>query len=312
MKKNVLVLGGTGFIGRNVVDNLYDNNYNIVLLARDAKKISNQYKTCDRISIVEGDILQFKLIESVILEHKIELVIHLVSNLIPSSSLEDFKVELSEVVLPSFKLLELLSELNIQVVYFSSGGTIYGNANDFIDENQKLNPINYYGYSKLMIENHIRFLNTTQKLTYLILRPSNVYGKYQKIEAQQGFIAVALGKFISNSTIEIWGNGEVVRDFVDVQDVSEGLRKLIETNIVNTALNMGSGEGKSLNEVLSIIKTILQRSVEVIYKDKREVDVDRMVLDINKLKNFIDFNPKSLKKGINEFVQLIGVDVNEK
>ncbi len=312
MKKNVLVLGGTGFIGRNVVDNLYDNNYNIVLLARDAKKISNQYKTCDRISIVEGDILQFKLIESVILEHKIELVIHLVSNLIPSSSLEDFKVELSEVVLPSFKLLELLSELNIQVVYFSSGGTIYGNANDFIDENQKLNPINYYGYSKLMIENHIRFLNTTQKLTYLILRPSNVYGKYQKIEAQQGFIAVALGKFISNSTIEIWGNGEVVRDFVDVQDVSEGLRKLIETNIVNTALNMGSGEGKSLNEVLSIIKTILQRSVEVIYKDKREVDVDRMVLDINKLKNFIDFNPKSLKKGINEFVELIGVDVNEK
>lgn len=312
MKKNVLVLGGTGFIGRNIVENLSGNDYNIVLLVRDSKKISNQYKTCDRISIVEGDIIQSELIESVILEYKIELVIHLVSNLIPSSSLEDFNIELSEVVFPTFKLLELLSKFNIQVVYFSSGGTIYGNVNDFIDENKSLNPINYYGYSKLMIENHIRFLNTTQKLSYLILRPSNVYGKYQRIEAQQGFIAVALGKFISNSSMEIWGNGEVIRDFVDVQDVSGALRKLIENNIMDRTLNVGSGEGNSLNEVLSIIENILERNIEVIYKDKRAVDLDRMILNIDKIKNCIDFNPKSLKKGINDFVEYIGEEVNGK
>ena len=164
----------------------------------------------------------------------------------------------------------------------------------------------------MIIENHIRFLHTTQKLSYLILRPSNVYGKYQKIEAQQGFIAVALGKFVSNSSLEIWGNGEVVRDFIDVQDVTDGLRKLIESNVTNTALNMGSGEGKSLNEVLFIIENILQRSITVIYKDKREIDLDRMILNLNKIKNYIDFNPKSLKNGITDFVEFIGIDLNEK
>lgn len=312
MKKNILILGGTGFIGRNIVEDLLHNNYTIVLLVRNIKNNSNQYNSANGITLLEGDIQQYELIESILLEHKIDLVIHLVSNLIPSSSLADFNIELSEVVFPTFRLLELLSKLKVGIVYFSSGGTIYGKANDLIDEHKQLNPINYYGYSKLMIENHIRFLNTTQKLSYLILRPSNVYGKYQKIEAQQGFIAVALGKFISNSSIEIWGNGEVVRDFIDVQDVSEGLRKLIEANIANTTLNMGSGEGKSLNEVLSILENILERSIAIIYKDKREVDLDRMVLNINKIKNYIDFNPKSLKSGINNFVEFIGVDANEK
>jgi UDP-glucose 4-epimerase len=312
MKKNILILGGTGFIGRNIVEDLLHNNYTIVVLVRNIKNNSNQYNSADGITLVEGDIQQYELIESILLEHKIDLVIHLVSNLIPSSSLADFNVELSEVVFPTFGLLELFSKLNVGIVYFSSGGTIYGKANDLIDEHKQLNPINYYGYSKLMIENHIRFLNTTQKLSYLILRPSNVYGKYQKIEAQQGFIAVALGKFISNSSIEIWGNGEVVRDFIDVQDVSEGLRKLIEANIANTTLNMGSGEGKSLNQVVSILENILERSIAIIYKDKREVDLDRMVLNINKIKNYIDFNPKSLKSGINNFVEFIGVDANEK
>lgn len=312
MKKNILILGGTGFIGRNIVEDLLHNNYTIVVLVRNIKKNSNQYNSADGITLLEGDIRQYELIESILVEHKIDLVIHLVSNLIPSSSLADFNVELSEVVFPTFGLLELLSKLNVGIVYFSSGGTVYGKANDLIDEHKQLNPINYYGYSKLMIENHIRFLNTTQKLSYLILRPSNVYGKYQKIEAQQGFIAVSLGKFLSNSSIEIWGNGEVVRDFIDVQDVSEGLRKLIEANIANTTLNMGSGEGKSLNEVLSILENILERSIAIIYKDKREVDLDRMVLNINKIKNYIDFNPKSLKSGINNFVEFTGIDANEK
>ncbi len=292
------------------MEDLLADNYNIVVLVR---KIENSsFVNSTNITLIKGDIGQCQLIENVLLEYKIDLVIHLVSNLIPSSSLADFTVELTQVVYPTFDLLELLSKHEVMIVFFSSGGTIYGNVNDCIAENRPLDPINYYGYSKLMIENHIRFLNTTRDLSYLVLRPSNVYGKYQKIEAQQGFIAVALGKFISNSSIEIWGNGEVIRDFIDVRDVSDGLRKLLETDVANVALNMGSGEGKSLNEVLAILENILQRRIAVIYKDKREVDVSRMVLDIHKIKNYIDFNPKSLDTGINEFVALIGVDVNEK
>lgn len=310
MKRNILVLGSTGFIGRNIVKELLDNNYKLVVLVRDRKKSANIFYDFHNITYIEGDLKQSPLIERVLSEYKIDLVIHLVSNLIPSSSIADFNSEMREIVFPTFDLLELLSKLKIIIVYFSSGGTIYGNVNDLIDESQRLNPINYYGYTKLIIENHIRFLNRTQNLSYLILRPSNVYGRYQKIEAKQGFIAVALGKFISNHSLDIWGNGEIVRDFIDVQDVAEGLRKIIEADVINMAFNIGSGEGKSLNEVLSIISNSLQRTIKVTFKAKREVDLDRMILNVNKIKNYIDFNPKSLKTGINEFIKSIGL--NEK
>lgn len=305
MKKNVLVLGGTGFIGRNVIQELLENDYKIVVLVRNIQKSTANFSPSESIIFIEGELRQSQLVESILIEHKIDLVIHLVSNLIPSSPLTDFNVELNEVVFPTFNLLELLSKYFIKIVYFSSGGTIYGKVNDLIDEDKRLNPINYYGYSKLIIENHIRFLNETQNLNYLILRPSNVYGRHQKIEAEQGFIAVALGKFLTNSPIVIWGDGEVIRDFIDVQDISKGLRKLIEANVSNRALNMGSGHGKSLNEVLLLIETFLKTQCNVIYKGKREIDLDKMVLDIARIKGCIDFNPKSLNEGINDFIAIL-------
>ena len=313
MKKNVLIFGATGFIGRNIVEDLYESNtYNLVLLIRNVQKNSNNFKKFEGITVIEGEISNSELIEEILSKHKIDLVIHLVSNLIPSSSYDDFNIELEQVVFPTFILLELLIKHNVKFVFFSSGGTIYGNSTGNISEYNPLHPINYYGYSKLMIENHIQFLHTTKQLSYLILRPANVYGKYQKIEARQGFIAVALGKILSNSSIEIWGNGEVVRDFIDVQDVSGALKKLLENNVLDRTFNVGSGEGNSLNEVLSIIETILETRIAIQYKDKREIDLDRMVLDISELNKHIEFNPKSLKKGINDFVAYIGKGDNGK
>lgn len=313
MKKNVLLLGGSGFIGRNIVEELFTSTtYHLVLLVRNVQNSSSNFKNFEGITVIEGEISNCELIEEILKTYKIDVVIHLVSNLIPSSSYDDFTIELEKVVFPTFILLELFIKYNVRFVFFSSGGTIYGNSTGNISESNPLHPINYYGYSKLMIENHIQFLHTTKQLSYLILRPANVYGQYQKIEAQQGFIAVALGKFLSNSSLEIWGTGEVVRDFVDVQDVSRALKTLIESEVQDKTLNVGSGEGKSLNEVLTIIETIFETRIAIDYKDKREVDLDRMVLDISELKTHIEFNPKSLKKGINDFVAHIGKNNNGK
>jgi UDP-glucose 4-epimerase len=303
MKKNVLIIGATGFIGKNIVEDLLNEDYNLILLVRNIEKADAFFNSNLFVTILEGDLKDGGLLQKIVLENKIELVIHLASSLIPSSSTDDFNKELTDIVFPTFELLEFLSQNKIMIIYFSSGGTIYGKVNNKIIENNDLKPINYYGYSKMMIENHIRFLNRTKNLPYLILRPANVYGRYQRIEAKQGFIAVVLGKILSNSLVEIWGNGEVVRDYIDVQDVAEGVRKLMERNIVNKTFNLGSGKGKSLNEILFIIENTLQRKIEVSYKDKRTVDVDQIVLDVDYIKKFIDFRPKDVKTGVENFIK---------
>lgn len=308
MKKNILIIGSTGFIGKNIVEKLLDTECNIVLLVRDSSKIPEHFHNHESIIIMETDLKDITSVKKAIAHHGINIVIHLASSLIPSSNPEEFNKELNEIIMPTYALLEYLSEKSIKVIFFSSGGTIYGNIKEeCIKEDHALQPINYYGYGKLMIENHIQFLSRTKNLSFLILRPSNVYGKYQRLEAKQGFIAVAIGKALSDSPVEIWGDGETIRDYIDVEDLALLTNKTINSDINNKIINVGSGQGTSLNQIINYLETTVGKKIEVSYKNSRKVDVDRMVLDIQKLQSYFDYEPKNIQKGIEDFLTFLGV-----
>jgi len=284
-----------------------------VLLVRDSSKVPEHFYNHGSIIIIETDLKDITSVKNVIVDHGINIVIHLASSLIPSSNPEEFNKELNEIIMPTYTLLEYLSEKSIKIIFFSSGGTIYGNIKDeSIEEDHILQPINYYGYSKLMIENYIQFLSRTKNLSFLILRPSNVYGKYQRLEAKQGFIAVAIGKALSDSPVEIWGDGETIRDYMDVEDLALLINKTINSDINNKIINIGSGQSTSLNQIIKYLETTLGKKIEVRYKNSRKVDVDRMVLDIRKLKSYFDYEPKNIQKGIENFLTFLKVGHEKK
>ena len=298
--KSILIIGGSGFIGKNIVEALVGVECNIVLITRQLG--FDQFKKNSTIKVIKGNLNDTHLIKSIILDYGIEVILHLASNLIPSSVKSQFDEEMQDIVLPTFEILNYISDKNIKIIYFSSGGTIYGKVDGKVFEGSELEPINYYGYSKLIIENHIQLLSRIADLRYVILRPSNVYGKYQRLESKQGFIAVALGKILSNQSVEIWGDGNTTRDYVDVLDVAEAVKGIIQENIEDQIFNLGSGEGYSLLEVIASIEKHLQRSANVIFKRKREVDLDKMTLDISKLQSYMKYRPTSLNEGIKNFI----------
>ena len=306
MKKTIFIIGSTGFLGRNITENLISNKYTVVLLVRDLKSAQKVFVEDEYTTLIEGELNDFELIQSTFIKLKVDLVIHLASNLIPISGFNEFNNELNTIVIPTFKILEFLCLKKIKIIYISSGGTIYGKQSKILKENVELNPINYYGYSKLMIENYIKYLYRTKELQYLILRPSNVYGKYQKIESKQGFIAVVLGKFLNNKNIEIWGDGNVIRDYLDVSDLSYAIKKLLDNDICNETFNIGSGEGKNLNEIVKLFEKKLNKKCEIVYKDKRFIDTDKVILNIQKIQNTIYFIPKKIECGINDLIKNIG------
>jgi UDP-glucose 4-epimerase len=310
MKKNILIIGSTGFIGRNVVEQLLNNQYNIILLIKNHSHIPNIFQNHKSISIIKTNLKDMVGIKKAIAFHDINIVLHLASNLIPSSTHKEFNMELENLILPTYTLLEYLSERCIKIIFFSSGGTVYGDIKEkAIKENHALAPINHYGYSKLMIEDYIQFLGRTKNLPFIILRPSNVYGRYQRLEAMQGFIAVAIGKTLSNLPIEIWGDGETVRDYIDVEDLAFLTNEIIDSDINNKIINLGSGEGNSLNQIIKYLEATLGKKIEVNYKNSRKIDVNRMVLDIGKIKSYFDYKPKSIQKGIKDFLTLLDLKI---
>ena len=302
--KRCLLIGGAGFIGSNLIRELLLRKGYVIFV------LEPEFASVSRIGVLptkifRGNISDTDLLESILLNERIDTVIHLVSTIIPGSCYDDFEREFTDVIFPSIRLMELCCKRSIKFVYFSSGGTVYGDRKGEIIpfvETDEMAPISYYGWSKQMMENSILYMNRTQGLHYLILRPSNPYGHGQNLHGKQGFIAVALGKILAGEPITVWGDGSSIRDYIYIDDLCKAVVDLLgNERAVNTTLNIGSSLGYSLNQLLDVIKNVVSEPVEVEYVAARQADVSSMVLDTRKLRNLISFNPIPIERGIEIF-----------
>lgn len=308
-KNNIFFIGGAGFIGSNLIKQFIDNKqWNIVVLETSTVKISKLQQFENDIIIVRGNIIDYDLINSILLNHKINILVHLVSTLIPGSSYANYMKEFEDVIFPTFRLINLCAEKKVKFIYFSSGGTIYGNnSNKKLIESDQREPISYYGLSKLIIEDNILVEHRRSNLKYLIIRPSNPYGMGQSIYGNQGLIAVAIGKIIANEPLIVWGDGSSIRDYIFIDDLVKNTFELIQMEIENEIINIGSGIGYSINDILSFIKNITKEKLIVKYDSSRLADVNNVVLDITKLKSIVNHNNTPIEEGIMKFYN----DVNQ-
>jgi UDP-glucose 4-epimerase len=201
----------------------------------------------------------------------------------------------------------MLENNSDKLIYFSSGGTIYGNSNkDRINEEEKLKPQNYYGFSKLLIEHYIQLQARINNLKYVIARPSNPYGMGQKSHSKQGLIAVALGKIINNEAIDIWGDGSVIRDYLHVSDLSLAILNILNNDKWGEIYNIGSGEGISINNLLHLIEKTIDKKIIINYFESRFIDVHSNVLDISKIKKETGWTPQiKLDVGIKDLWEIM-------
>lgn len=297
----ILFIGGAGFIGSNLIRQFDIERYSIHVLEPEFANTSR----LDGLNVIihKCSLSDIESVHKIIVDNKIQIVIHLVSTLIPGSTYEDYKREFKNVIFPSIELMEICASKKIKFVYFSSGGTIYGNRTDmkpFFEEDD-MSPISYYGWSKQMMENSILFKHRTAGLEYLIVRPSNPYGHGQNIHAKQGLVAVAIGKILEGLPMEVWGDGSAIRDYIYIDDLAKIFNQLIERNVSNVTLNIGSGRGYSVNDVLAFLKIVSGVDYKIEYKNPRPVDVSNMVLDVDNLKKYVDIDFTPFMDGVKEF-----------
>lgn len=303
MRKSILFIGGAGFIGSNIIRWLDKEKFRVVVIEPKGAYLG-RLDGMD-VDLLEGSLCNIELVKEVIEQQDIQIVVHLVSTLIPGSTYEDYKKEYKDVIFPSIELMELCAQKGIRFVYFSSGGTVYGNRNDVLPftETDAMNPISYYGWSKQMMENSIQFMHRTVGLDYLVVRPSNPYGHGQNLYGKQGLVAVAMGRLLRNEEIEVWGDGSAVRDYIYVDDLARIFVKLIEEDVHNTTLNIGSGRGYSVNDVLAFLKIVTGREMKIVYQNPRPVDVSSMVLDTSRLKGLISYEVTPFMDGIKKYYE---------
>lgn len=307
MKHNILFLGGAGFIGSNLIRTLITRSDDVKLYVLEPPFANISRLDGMDVQVFRGTLQDIDFVQSIIEANHIDTIVHLVATIIPGSTFEDYKREYQQVIFPTIELMQYCAQKDIKFVYFSSGGTVYGNRTDMtpFKETDPMAPISYYGWSKQMMENSILYVHRTAGLKYLIVRPSNPYGHGQNIHAKQGLIAVALGKILAGEPITIWGDGSNVRDYIYIDDLCEVLCQLLEKDVCNTTLNIGSGVGESINDIIDVLMYTVSEEVRVEYQSARKVDVAHMILDTSRLRKYVDVEFTPLKKGIALFYREI-------
>jgi len=292
---NVLVLGGNGFLGSHLVDKLVEAGNRVRVFDRSPDPFRPPLPQVEYVTGSFND--QSLLAESLV---GIDVVAHLISTTVPSTSNLDPIADIEGNLIATVNLLKLMKLQNVnKIVYLSSGGTVYGVPKTSpIPETHPLHPISSYGIVKVAIENYLYMAHQSNGLEYAILRASNPYGPRQGHSGVQGVIATFLSNIKNNRTIEIWGDGEVVRDFIYITDMAT----LIE-NVINSdkqgCYNAGYGEGSSINQILEHLKNNIDIEVKTKYLDKRVFDVPHVVLDNRLAMNDFDWKPvTTIDKGI--------------
>lgn len=292
--KKVLIIGGNGFIGSNLSNCLIKHKYEVYSFDIQLPRLK-----VDDVNYIVGDFFDDECLEKAITG--MDVIIHSLSTVNPGNSNERFMQGYSRDFVQSVKLFDMCIKKHIKVIFLSSGGTVYGIQDEQpIKETALPAPINHYGAVKLCIENVMRTFNTQLHTKMLIARISNPYGPGQDFHKGVGFVDASLKKTLRNETIEIWGDGNVVRDYIYIEDVCEMLCSLIEYDGDEEVFNLSSNEGMSLNDIIEEIK-LLGLNPNVVYKPARSVDVPKVILDNSKIMKVHSMKIRTFREGLKLF-----------
>lgn len=294
----VLIIGGSGFLGSHIVDKFREEGCKVSVLDRSTEHYRRELPG---VEYILGDIGNRGQVEA-ILEQSFDIVVHSVSSTTPKTSNEDPEFDIQSNVIESVNLLQACAQHKVKkFIYLSSGGTVYGNSDsEYLSESHPVFPICSYAISKLSLENYLGMFKVLYGLDYVALRISNPYGPRQNPKKQLGAISVFLDRALLGETIEVWGDGKVIRDFVYVGDVAQAVFLAAQTAATGV-YNIGSGEGISLTRLIKEIGQAINRDTDVTYLPSRSFDVQRVVLDCTKAERDLGWRPATpLREGVKE------------
>lgn len=294
-----LVVGGNGFIGTNLVDHLLASGHQVRVFDRYPNRFRGQLPD---VEYVVGDIGNHGEMEEAVKE--MDWVFHLAYTTLPQTSNDDPVYDIRSNIADTVQLLTECVKAKVKkFVFISSGGTIYGVPQESpIKEDHPTDPICSYGISKLAIEKYLHLFRKLHGLEYVVARISNPYGELQNPNAKQGAIGVFLGNVARKQPITIWGDGEVIRDYIYIGDAVKALLRAAQYQPNEESprvFNVGFGDGHTLNEIVEVIKRVVGPHVEVKYTGSRPVDVPVNVLDITRARTALGWQPEiGLEEGV--------------
>jgi UDP-glucose 4-epimerase len=288
---------GSGFIGSHVVAQLAAEDRPPVVLTR-SRPARSVLAAVEAHDLHVGDAGDPTAIETAL--EGIDEVFYCAGGLLPAASEEDPKRDAELTLRPLRAVLEALrARPGTRLAYISSGGTVYGQPETLpVPETAPTRPLGSYGRLHLACEEEIGRHRAERGLDARILRCATVYGENQQPDRGQGAVVTFLHRIEHGETIDLYGGGATIRDYVYAGDVAAVAVATMAHDDCPRVLNVASGTGTSLLDLVSLAEHQVGREAVVARHPERGFDVHEIVLDIGRLRELTGFEPTPLEDGI--------------
>ena len=299
----VLVTGGAGFIGSNVVKLLREESYDVAVLDSFITGYRENLMNLSGVELIEGDIRDQAVVERAVGD--VDAIVHMAASVGNVKSLEDPILDSEVNVLGTLRVLDAARKAGVKKVVYSSSAALYGEPKYIpITEEHPLSPETPYGVSKLAGEKHCLCYGDLYGMDIISLRYFNVYGPNQRYDAYGNVVPIFVSSLLYDESLTIYDDGEQTRDFVNVRDVAVANLLAIKSKGVKGVFNIGSGEVTTVNQLAATIKVESGMEMSLNYCPPRQGDVRDSLSDISKARNTLGYHPSvTLKSGIKSYVR---------
>ena len=306
--KNILLIGGTGFIGLHLIRSLLERNCRLTVLSPKNSNATGKLGLAGRLELVKGDIRDYKCVEECI-KNK-DIVINLAAIVSPDSHFEPYQ-DLEVNCRGQLNILEARKKSNPGAKYIFFGSRAqFGRVKKKdlpISEDCCQRPISLYGIHKQAAENYCRLYKSAFGLNFIMLRMSIVYGPEIKGENKNNIINKFIKKALNNERFYVNGYGKDIKDLIYIDDLVDLIIRIIESKVNDGIFNVGSGEKARFIDIAdNVVKECGSGSFKAVPfpKDLEKFELGSFYFDISKAKRAFGWNPRiKMKEGIRRMVE---------
>ncbi|MBF0460620.1 MAG: NAD-dependent epimerase/dehydratase family protein [Magnetococcales bacterium] len=285
--RSVLVTGGTGLIGRQVVDLLCGVDARVKIVSLDRVVVDA------RAEHIHGDLTRFEFCQEV--ATGMDYVCHL-AGIKGSASVSETRLasHFIPTLMMNTNMLEACRLAKVRKVVYTSSIGAYANTDIFREEAYRLDsmPMDFAGWAKRMAELQVHAYKVQYGMDHFaIVRPCNVYGPGDNFDPENAMVIPALmGRiYRGEDPMAIWGDGSAVRDFAYSRDVAEGVILALHHGTRGTFVNLGNGRGHTIRELVEALRSFLE--FNYFFDTSKPTGYPVRIMDIARAKEWIEYNP---------------------
>jgi UDP-glucose 4-epimerase len=303
------VLIGCGFIGGRLAQEISRADRQLAVVTRTDP--GGDVRHLPGVDLVVADVSDPAIAAEIV--EGADQIIYSAGGLMPAGSEANPALDVQLTLPPLCTVLEATrAKPGLRFVLISSGGTVYGQPRYLpVDEDHSTEPVSSYGTVKLACEQYVGLYARLHGLRACVLRCANVYGEGQPTDRRQGAVGTFLHHAIQDEPVVVFGDGATVRDYVYVGDVAAVVLALLERSHEASVLNVGSGRGTSLVQLIRLVEKITGKPVSIDRRPPREFDVHEIVLDIGRLRAILELEYTSLEEGVRRTFEAMGASLSQ-